>query len=116
MERREFSGAVEETSLTAGISDSDTSITVADGSSYPTGDSNNFVIVINKGFSSEEKVLCSDRSGNTITAVQRGYDGTSASAHTSGEKIDHVLDAIAVQSMNNTTFNNSILLWSGIGG
>lgn len=116
MERREFSGAVEETGLSSGISNVDTTILVTDGSTYPLGTVNPFVIVIDKGLPAEEKILCSSRSGNTITASVRGYDGTSASAHSSGARIDHVLDAEAVQNMNDITFDNSILLWSGIGG
>lgn len=116
MERREFSGAVEETSLTSSISDTDLSITVDDGSSYPDGSVNPFVIVINKGMLTEEKVLCSSRVANVISASQRGYDGTSASAHSAGQKVDHVLDAAAAQSMNTVTFDNNILIWSGIGG
>lgn len=116
MERREFSGAVEQTLLSSGISNVDTSIPLDDGSTFPLGSVNPFVIVIDRGLSAEEKILCSARSGNTITASVRGYDGTSASSHLTGAAVDHVLDAEAVQSMNDTTFDNSVLLWGGIGG
>lgn len=115
MERREFAGAVVETTLSSGISGTDTTISVVDGSTFPTGSSGNpFVIVISRGSASEEKVLCSSRSGNSITVSSRGYDGPSASSHLSGATVNHVLDATAVQDMNTTTYDNHILSWMGV--
>ena len=112
MERREFIGNAEQTTLSAGITNTATSITVVDGSSYPDGSSGNpFVIVIDRGETAEEKVLCYSRSGNTINISQRGYDGPSASAHSSGAKVNHVLDATAVQDMNKITYDNQVLYW-----
>jgi len=116
MERREFVGNVEETTLSANISDTDTSISLTDGSTYPSGSTNPFVIVINRGLSNEEKILCSSRSSNTITVEERGYDDTVAQSHSSGDLVDHVLDAATVQSMNTNTFDNAILVWTGMGG
>jgi len=116
MERREFLGDVEETTLSANVSNTDTSISLTSGSSYPTGSVNPFVIVINRGLINEEKILCSSRTGNTVTVSQRGYDGTSAQNHASGDFVDHVLDALTTQSMNTNTFDNAILIWTGIGG
>ena len=113
MLRREFSGAVLRTSLSANISNSASSITVVDGSTYPNGN-NPFVIVIDRGISSEEKVLISSRASNVLTVEERGYDGTTASAHTSGSFIDHVLDAAVIQDMNTTTYDNEILVWMGV--
>ena len=113
MLRREFSGSVLRTTLSANISNVSTSITVLDGSTYPTG-VNPFVIVIDRGLSSEEKVLISSRSTNTLTVDTRGYDGTTAVAHTSGAFVDHVLDAAVVQDMNTTTYDNEVLMWMGV--
>lgn len=113
MLRREFSGSVLRTNLSSSISDTDTSIPVADGSTYPTG-VNPFVIVIDRGISSEEKILISSRSSNTFTVHTRGYDGTTAVAHTSGAFVDHVLDAAVVQDMNTTTYDNEVLVWMGV--
>lgn len=115
MERREFVGAAVETALTAGISSSSTSITVLDGSTFPDGSTGSpFVIVIDRGLASEEKVLCYSRSGNTINVSQRGYDGPPASTHSSGAKVNHVLDATAIQDMNITTYDNQVLSWMGV--
>ena len=110
---REFSGAVLRTSLSANISNSSSSISVVDGSTYPSGN-NPFVIVIDRGNSSEEKVLIASRASNTLTVEQRGYDGTTANAHVSGAFIDHVLDATVIQDMNTTTYDNEILVWMGV--
>lgn len=115
MERREFVGNAEEAFLSANISNSDTSISVVDGSTFPTGSSGNpFVIVIDRGQEIEEKVLCSSRSANTFTVIQRGYDGPPAQAHSAGAKINHILDATTVQDMNTTTYDNHVLSWMGV--
>lgn len=111
MERREILGSVVETSLAANISNSDTTINVVDGSTFPSGSDNPFVIVINRGSSTEEKILVTSRTGNVLTVSQRGYDGVPASIHSSGESVDHVLDATAMQDMNKTTYDNQIMYW-----
>ena len=113
MLRREFSGAVLRTTLSANISNSVTSIAVVDGSTYPTG-VNPFVIVVDRGTGSEEKMLIASRSTNTFTVDTRGYDGSLAVAHTAGSFVDHVLDAAAVQDMNTTTYDNEVLVWMGV--
>lgn len=113
MERREFAGAVVAQTLSANISNVATSFSVSDGSSFPSG-LNNFVVSIARGTPNEEKILVSSRSGGTFTVSARGYDGTTAVAHTAGDIVDHVLDAVAVQSMNTTVFDNQILTWMGV--
>jgi hypothetical protein len=113
MLRREFNGAVLKTTLSANISNSASSISVADGSTYPTG-VNPFVIILDRGTSAEEKVLISSRASNTLTVFQRGYDGTVASSHVSGSDVDHVLDAAVIQDMNTTTYDNEVLVWMGV--
>lgn len=114
MERREFLGSVEETTLSANVSNVDTTISLTSGSTFPTGASSPFVIVLSRGSINEEKVLCSSRTGDTITVLERGYDGTSAQAHDSGDYVDHVLDATVVQDMNTTTYDNYVLSWMGV--
>lgn len=114
MERREFAGAVIAQSLSANISNSSTSFSVADGSTFPSGSLNKFVVSIGRGTPNEEKILITSRSSGTFTVSSRGYDGTTAVAHTAGELVDHILDATAVQSMNTTVFDNQILNWMGV--
>ncbi len=110
MLRREFSGAVLRTTIAANISNSASSISVVDGSTYPSG-TNPFVIVIDRGLGTEEKVLISSRSTNTFIVDTRGYDGSPAVAHSGGAFVDHVLDAAVIQDMNNTTYDNQVLMW-----
>jgi len=113
MLRREFSGGVLRTTLSSSINNAVTSIAVADGSTFPSG-ANPFVIVINRGSSSEEKVLVSSRAGNTFTVSSRGFDGSTANSHSSGSFVDHVLDATVIQDMNTTTYDNEVLVWMGV--
>lgn len=114
MIRQEFVGNALTTTLSANISNSATSFTVASGSTFPSGSNNQFVISIGRGTANEEKILCSSRTTNSFTVRQRGYDGTSAVAHTAGEYVDHVLDATVVQDMNTTVYDTEILNWMGV--
>jgi hypothetical protein len=61
------------TTLNGGINNSTTSITVTDGSVFPS--TGNFRVTV-----SQEIMLCTARSGNTLTVV-RGYEGTGAASH-----------------------------------
>ena len=114
IERREISGAVVVQTLIANISNSSASFSTTDASSFPSGDTNPFVIVIERATVNEEKILVSSRSANSFTVASRGYDGTTAVAHAAGSTVDHVLDANAVQSMNTTVFDGQILYWMGV--
>lgn len=88
-ERRDFAGAAAETTLNGSITDSSTSITISSGTGWPTGSQGKFFAVIDPGLSTEEKVLCTARSGTSLTTVSRGQDGTTAQAHSSGATIRH---------------------------
>jgi hypothetical protein len=114
MERREFLGNVVSTTLSASLSNVATSISLTDGSTFPTGSSNNFVIVIDRGLVTEEKILIASRSANTLTVSSRGYDGIAAVAHSNSATVDHILDATSIQDMNTTTYDTQVLLWVGI--
>jgi hypothetical protein len=113
MERREVLGNVVKTELAAAINNSAMSFTVLDGSTFPTGSVNPFVVVINRGLLNEEKILISSRTGDTFAVLQRGYDGVPSSSHATGAGVDHVLDAFTIQDMNKTTYDNHILYWVG---
>lgn len=99
LSRYEHTGAAPATGLAAGISSTATSFTVLSGTGYPTGSVGDFVICLDPGMSSEEKVLCSTRSGTTFTVATggRGYDGTTAASHSAGTtNVTHVLSAAEV--------------------
>jgi hypothetical protein len=99
---KEYVGGAPPTTLSGDISNSTLSITVASGTGYPTG-THPFVLGIGDPLTSGyEKVLCTARSGDTFTvdASGRGYDDTTAQAHTSGVAVNHVLDAASIQEAN----------------
>lgn len=68
------------TSFTASVPGSGQTFTVASATGYPS--SGAFTVVLDRGLSSEEKILCSGRSGTTFTVQTRGYDDTTAQSHT----------------------------------
>lgn len=94
-ERRDYAGGAAETTITAGINASDTTITIASASGWPSGTNGPFAVVIDDGTANEEKVLIQSRTGTTLTVASsgRGYDGTSAASHSLGATIKHCLTA-----------------------
>lgn len=96
MAARNFAGGAAASTLNGGIASGDTTIVVTSGSTWPTGSAS---YVIDRGLAGEEKILAT-RSGNTLTATSRGYDGTTAAAHTTGAAIEHVGTATDFQEAN----------------
>jgi hypothetical protein len=70
------------TTLNGSISPSSTTITVTDGSVFPS--TGNFRVIVDY-----EIMVCTSRSGNTLTVV-RGAEGTSATSHANGATINMV--------------------------
>lgn len=111
MARKEFKGGAAANTLSGSLaSGTGTGGTFAlssdPGASWPTGAGGSFVLCIGQGTASEEKILCSSRSGATVTIGTRGYDGTTAITHSSGETVEHTLDANTIDEANdhvNTT-------------
>ena len=64
MARREYKGAATPTTITGGITNSSTSLTLTDATNWPTG---SFSLVIDPGLAGEEKILAASRSGTTVT-------------------------------------------------
>lgn len=101
--RREHQGAAVATTITAGINGTATSISIASSTGWPSGSTAPFWVVIDRGLSSEEKVLVTSRSGTTLTvasSADRGKDGTSAAAHSSGAAIEHCVSAEELDEAN----------------
>lgn len=98
--RKSYAGAAVATTLNGAISGVATAIVLTNGSTYPDGTGGPFVICLERGLPLEEKVLCSARSGNNVTALQRGYDGSAAVGHASLVTVEHVLDAWSVDQAN----------------
>ena len=101
MALREYAGGAKRTTLSASITSVSTSLNVTDGAGYPTGAAGPFAIAIDVGLAGEEKVLIATRTGNsmTVAASGRGYDGTTATAH-SGGSVDHVITAVDIREAN----------------
>jgi hypothetical protein len=97
--RKSYGGAAAATVLVGTITDASTTLNALDASSYPDGSAGPFVIRLDGGQSNEEKVLISGRAGNVLTAVERGYDGTAAVAH-SDVAVTHCLDSHSIDQAN----------------
>lgn len=78
------------TSLSGSINDSVTSLTLSDGTGYPTAD---FKIWVDS-----ELILVGARSGASCTSLTRGHDGTPAAAHGNGASVRHVTSAEDLQT------------------
>ena len=86
LQRITHSGAAPPTNLLSAITATAMSFGLTSSTGYPTGSGGPFVIDIDAGLPTEEKVLCSSLSGGTITVAPggRGWDSTIAVAHTPG--------------------------------
>lgn len=95
--RRGYAGGAPNTTLNGGITNSATSLTLTSGTSYPTS---NFLIVLDPGTASEEKVFVGSRSGTACTSCTRGVDGTSGVSHLSGAVVVHKAGAQDLDEAN----------------
>jgi hypothetical protein len=73
------------TTLTSTLSDTGTTFTIESNTNWPDGSTGNFWVTIDPNTASEERILCSARSGTTVTVATsgRGKDGTIAVSHAS---------------------------------
>lgn len=109
MARREYAGAAQKAYLTTALGGTTGDLTISCDSldNWPTGSSGNpFFICIDRGLASEEKILCSSRSGNTLTVYNvggvtgRGQDGTTITAHSNNAAVEHVFTATDADEAN----------------
>lgn len=116
MARREYKGAATPTTITGGITNVATTLSLTDATNWPTG---SFSLVIDPGLAGEEKILAASRSGTTVTLTTRGYDNTTASAHNAGAIIYPVPTAIdfdeANALINTPTTKGDVLAATGAG-
>ena len=100
-ERKEYKGNAAPTALTGAIDADDTTVAITDATNWPTGGANGkFVIAIGRGTAFEEKMLCTARTGTSITVSSRGHDGTTPQSHAVGQAVEHVLDAETIDQVN----------------
>lgn len=106
MSRHEYAGAAVATTLRSAIGAADLTFETDSSTGWPSGIVGLFTVTINRetydsgGTLLEERILCTGRSGNvfTVHASGRGYDGTTARAHTSGT-VEHTVSGAAVTDL-----------------
>lgn len=98
--RRSFSGAASAQALNADMTSVATTASLTSSTGWPNGAQGPFAVVIDRGTTTEEKVLCSGLSGNTLTIQTRGYDGTGAFAHSAPATVELCLTAIDLDEAN----------------
>lgn len=107
--RREYQGGAKAAVLTSNLggSLSDLTITCDNLTGWPTGAGGRpFYIAIDRGLVNEEKILCSSRTGNTLTVFNngvtngRGADGTAISSHSNNAVVEHVFTATDANEAN----------------
>ena len=98
-ERKQYVGGAPATTVTGSLTDAATSFDVDDATGWPDA-TNPFVAVIDRGLATEEKILVGARTSVTLSSVTRGYDNTTAVAHSSGAAIEHVIDASTIDQVN----------------
>ena len=106
--RRSYSGGAKPAYLTVALGGTTGDLTIEcdDLANWPTGSPGPFYIVVNRNLPTEEKILCSSRTGNTITVYSsglstgRGADGTTISAHSIGSEAEHVFTATDADEAN----------------
>jgi hypothetical protein len=103
LQRITHTGAAPPTGLASPISAATLVFLVTSSTGYPTGAGGPFVLVLDPGTPSEEKVLCSSLSAGAVTVVAggRGWDGTTAAAHSPGSSnVAHVFSAAEADDAN----------------
>jgi hypothetical protein len=100
MPRRQYSGSAAAGTISVGINSAVLTITCNTLTGWPTGGTGPFAAVLERGTANEEKVLVASRSGNVLTLSSRGYDGTTARAHSASAPIEHCYTAVDADEAN----------------
>lgn len=101
---RYYSSIAVDTTLVAPITASDTLVTVASTSGYPSQFP--FTVVIDPDTLSEELVEVNSAAGTTWS-VTRAFDSTTASSHAVGAVVKHVASAEDFREFQNFMASNS---------
>lgn len=102
-----YPGAAAETTLGGGgLAAGGTSFTIASSSGWPDGSTGKWVVVVGEG-ATEEKILCSTRSGTTVNVDTRGYDGTTDATHDPGVAVVCTWDATSAQRHEDHIYDTS---------
>jgi hypothetical protein len=100
--RRQFAGAAVASALAGSMTTTSTSVLLTTTTGWPDGTIGPFVVTVNRGQTTEEKILVTSRSGNNLnfTIANRGWDQTVATAHNTGESCEITLSATDLDEAN----------------
>ena len=115
-EDRSYSGAAVQTTLTANITSTATTIPIANSAGWPDGAGGPFHVAIapaNNPEAFSEVIRCSGRTGlnlnvQTTPVSGRGWDGTTPQAHLTGAIIAHVMTATDLEEANQHVTNSGL--------
>jgi len=113
MARRFYSSIAVRTTLSSGINDTVTSITVAAVTGFPG--SYPYTLIIDEDTASQEVVEVTAGTGTTLT-ITRGVDGSVAVAHSAGAAVNHGVSARDFDEPNlhvNTDVKHVLVVTSG---
>lgn len=113
MARRFYSSIAVRTTLSSGIDDTVTSITVAAVTGFPA--SYPYTLIIDEDIATQEVVEVTAGAGTTLT-ITRGVDGSVAAAHSSGAAVNHGVSARDFDEPNlhvNTDVKHVLVVTSG---
>jgi hypothetical protein len=104
-ERREFAGGAVAATVTVGLAGATSApgetFTISATTGWPTGAAGKFTVVVDRATASEEKILCTSRSGGVVTIDTRGYDGTTGVTHVPGSAtVELCITAVDVDEAN----------------
>lgn len=104
--RRFYAGAGTTTTLATGMLFTDLTFTIGAATGWPGTPGVNFYVVIDRGNPTEEKILCTQNVGTTVTAAGRGGiygDGTSAVGHSVGASVSLCASSVDFDEANQIT-------------
>lgn len=109
MAKRYFSASAIEAQLITGINNTAATLEVNAATGFPS--SYPFIIVVDNGRATEEVMLVTNAAGAVFT-VTRGYDSTSAVAHSTGGTVQHAASAIDFREANH--YINGAKTWQNL--
>ena len=99
MAARQYRSTVEAKTLSSGINNSVTSMTLNSVTTLPS--SYPYTLVIDPDISSEEIVTVTASGGGNVLTITRGQDGTSAQSHDAAAVVKHMITARDLQEPQN---------------
>lgn len=78
-------------SLASTITNTDTTLTLNDGSAFPSGAGNSFRILV------DTEIMLATRSGNVLTLLERGAEGTGIAGHVLGASVTQIVSTGGLQ-------------------